>query len=593
MILQELYKLYERKNREGKIARPGFEYKEIPYLIIIDSHGNFVRFESTIYNDGRNKKSRIFHVPAAVKRSSGIEANLLWDNLSYVLGIPNGEAERNLSKSKQVMATRLKKQKKAFYDKIKKFFAQTGIPELKAVIAFENVLLNELQKDPLWSEITTSKTGANLTFKIDGQNEIICANSQIMEHITKNLTSQGSKDFSAMCLVTGKEGEIEKIHPAIKGVLGAQSTGANIVSFNLPSFVSYGKEQSYNAPVSKYAAFAYTSALNHLLSKYSQQKIVLGDTTIVFWAEKENPLENDFAKFFTFSEDTDNQSREIQATESIRRLLEAPKIGSKTYPEQNIPFYVLGLAPNSSRLAIRFWLQDTVKQIEDSIRQYFLDLKIIKPKIESDILPLAELLRATAVQGKRENIHPLLTSGLFAAALKNQPFPRIVLSCVIGRMHAEPEASQKFEYYRAALLKAYLNRLVRASQYKTKLLEENMDEKNTNVAYRLGRLFAVLEYLQGKAIGNPNASIRDRYFASASSRPASVFPKLLNLAGYHVAKVKDEGGKWIDKLIQDILSVFPSENPFPRVMTLEEQGLFAVGYYQQKQWLWTKKEERA
>ncbi|MBS0617294.1 MAG: type I-C CRISPR-associated protein Cas8c/Csd1 [Spirochaetes bacterium] len=587
MILQELYRYYERKKNEGDIAPPGYEYKEIPYIIVIDKDGSFVRFESTIYEEEKKKRARMLLVPAAVKRSSGVEANLLWDNLGYILGIADGE--------KQTDAGRLKEQKKSFYAKIKQCSDETGDNNLNVVLAFAKVPRKELQADALWKEIIARKTGANLTFQIKGQRDLICAGKKIEKYLSKNLTTGGNDVEQQKCLVTGDETEIEKLHPAIKGVLGAQTTGANIVSFNQTSFISFGKTQSFNAPVGKYAAFAYTTSLNTMLAKDSNQKLTIGDTSVVFWAEKKTDLENNFGSFFSFQEDTkkdEENAEESMAVASIRRLLESAQNGKQGSPEKDTLFYVLGLAPNASRIAIRFWHQETVSEIENNLRQYFIDLQIVHPASENDVLPLWLLLKSTAVLGKNENIHPLMASGLFEAILTNGVFPRIVLTAIIGRIRAEPEASRKFEYCRAALLKAYINRVVRSKQYSTQLLEEKMDEKNTNSAYRLGRLFAVLENLQGKAIGNPNASIRDRYYASASSRPATVFPMLLNMTNHHISKLKEGGGIWGDKLIQDILSVFPAERPFPKVMAMEEQGLFAVGYYQQKQWLYTKKEER-
>lgn len=585
MILQELYKLYERKLKEksDEVSPPGFEKKEIPYLVVMDEKGNFVRFESTVFEADRTKRARSFFVPAGVKRSSGISANLLWDNLGYVLGIPDGEKETDKS--------RLTEQKKAFYKRIKELYKETQEKALEAVLSFSEVPISVLKKDPLWREITESKTGANLTFKIHSDADIICAKDTIQKHVTAAVQKSEGDKKSGHCLITGEHTEIERLHPAIKGVQGAQPTGANIVSYNLSAFTSFGKEQSFNAPTGKYAAFAYTTALNTLLARDSQQKLQIGDATVVFWSEKDSKLEKTFGAFFAF--DVKGSEAERQNIASVKALLEAAKKGSTAKLDKGINFYVLALAPNASRLAIRFWYQESVAQIEKNLVQYFTDLRMMRPHfLETDVLPLQTLLESTAVLHKKENIHPLMATELFKAILTNRAFPRIVLLAVIGRIRAEPETEPKYEYCRAALLKAYINRLIRFQGYKAKELEEKMDEKNTNAAYRLGRLFAVFEYLQAKAIGNPNASIRDRYYASASSRPAIVFPVLVRLANYHIARFDERVRVWADKLIQDILSSFPAENAFPKIMTLEEQGLFAVGYYQQKQALFSRKEDR-
>ncbi|MCS6985496.1 MAG: type I-C CRISPR-associated protein Cas8c/Csd1 [Leptospiraceae bacterium] len=581
MILQELYRYYQRKNEEGELPPPGFEKKEIHYTIVIDNKGNFVRFESNIYKEGDEEKVRTFLVPASIKRSSNIAANLLWDNISYVLGESSpGEKED---------PKRLKQQKNEFYKRVEECLEQTKEKSLAAVLAFAQVNKKTYTSDPLWKEIINRKTGANLSFKLHGEKELVCAKKTIINYVIKSLESSHSEGELYTCLISGEKTEIAEIHPAIKGVYGGQPTGTNIVSFNLSAFESYGKKRSYNAPVGKYAAFAYTSALNSLLAKDSTQKLQVGGSTVVFWSEKKTEFENEFASFFEFKDadkNLENKVLESRALVSLRKLLESPQRGKMGTPEKEMKFFVLALAPNAGRLAIRFWYQASIAEVENNLRQYFLDLQTVHPPYLSEVLPLRTLLRSTAVAGKDENIHPLMATGLFSAILSNKPFPRVVLSSVVERIRAEPSASYEFEYSRAALIKAYINRLVRARQYNTKLLEDKMDETNTSIAYRLGRLFAVLEYLQARAIGNPNASIRDRYYAAASSRPAVVFPILLNLANHHISKIG-----WGDKLIEDILMVFPAENPFPRSMTLEEQGLFAVGYYQQKQVLYAKKVE--
>jgi CRISPR-associated protein Csd1 len=571
MILQELVKYYERKLEEGDISVEGFEKKEIPYLIEIDKDGKFIRFIAT-WQDEKKKRANKYTIPKGVVRARGINANLLWDNAEYVFGIEGKEKQKD------------------FIRKIQDLKELSKDKSLESVITFlSNYKLSDLKKDEYWKEIEETKP--NLTFKLKGQNDIICANEKIVKAISRSISDESDSE-KGVCLITGEEAVIERLHTKISGVANANTVGANIVSFNLSAFESYGKEQGANAPTSKYANFAYGTSINTLLSKDSHQKILIGDATTIFWSEKKNELEDEFAYLLKPTEDEqkakeDKKSKESKDNQSIKEHFVSPFTGKlKHLLNDNTKFFILGLAPNAARISIRFWYPSTVGEISKNIEQHFQDLKLEIPSNDSGFISLNRILRSTALQSKLDNINPLLAGKLITSIISGSEYPRTLLSSLINRMKAE----QSISFVRASILKAILNRKGRNEKFKNyKELKETMDESSTSIAYRLGRLFAVMEKMQQNAI-NSDSTIKDRYYTSASTRPASVFPVLFSLSNHHASKLGNKS-IYLEKLKGEILE--PLKGSIPKTFSLENQGLFALGYYQQKQELFKKKEDQS
>ena len=562
MILQALHDYYDRKSAdpESGLAQPGFEWKEIPFVIEIDARGNPIQIEDTRDGEGKKKRARSFLVPQAVKKTSGVVANLFWDNAAYVLGVDTKGKPKRVAEQRQAFIARIESlPDPARHD--------AGV---QAVLSF----LGQVGPDTLsphaeWKEI--AETVPYLTFRLQGDVDLVCQRQAIAEVIG---VQQDTTDANGLCLVTGETGEIERLHTAIKGVWGAQTSGANIVSFNLEAFNSYGKTQGANAPVSKRAAFSYTTALNHLLRRDSPQRLQVGDASVVFWADRPTEWETGFVDIFG-EPAKDDPDRNVRAVRSLYTAIDRGLLENDTGQAN---FFALGLAPNAARIAIRFWQHGTVADMAGRIKQHFEDLAIDRSPRDPLYLSLFRLLVSVATQSKADNIPPNLGGELIRSILAGLPYPQTLLAAAVRRIRAE----QNVTYARAALLKACINR---ATRYSNPNMEEeltmSLDEANHNVGYRLGRLFAVLEKIQEEANPGINATIRDRFYGAASSTPVTVFSNLLRLKNHHLSRLDNRGRAVnMEKRIGEIMEGI---GDFPAQLRIEDQGRFAIGYYHQRQ----------
>jgi CRISPR-associated protein Csd1 len=371
-------------------------------------------------------------------------------------------------------------------------------------------------------------------------------------------------------------------------VWGGQTSGANIVSINnknesginsgqTPAFASYGKQQGFTSPVGKPAVFAYTTALNHLLARDSRQRIQVGDSSTVFWAEAPHDLENAMIDLFG-DPPKDAPDRNVDA---VKALYSAVESGKFTAGGADTRFHVLGLAPNAARIAIRFWETATALELARRIKQHFDDIAVVHADYEPEHLSLFRLLTGLALLNKADNIPPNLGGEVIRAILEGLPYPAVMLNLAVSRCRAE----QKPTYARAAAIKASLNRWIRSRKTQEKEFQPMLDPSNPNPAYRLGRLFAALEKIQEEASPGLNATIRDRYYGAASSTPVTVFTTLLRLKNHHLGKLSPGRATQMEKLIGEILGEVAD---FPRQLPLQDQGRFALGYYHQRQAFFTK-----
>lgn len=577
MILQALYRLYERRAADSDPAERlppiGFESKEIPFILELDRSGRLIQIRDTRSQQGKKKIGKAELVPQGVKKTSGIAANLLWDTAEYVLGVVT-EQPGKIAKPERIV-----EQHRAFRTRIDALHESVRADDgVAAVLAFLGTLdLATLSTQPLWEEIRTGNP--LLSFQLAGDADLVCQRP-VVRMAWMQAQDEGQAD--GICLVTGEPAPIERLHTAIKGVWGAQTSGANIVSFNLNAFNSYGKAQGGNAPVGQVAATMYTTALNTLLARGSRQRIQVGDASTVFWSDERTDLEDDFALVFGEPAKDDPAER----TERVRALYASFLSGKYgNAHDAKTRFFVLGLAPNAARLSVRFWHVDTVAGLSQKIAQHFNDLLIAHGPRDTDTPSVFRLLSACAAQGKADNIPPNLGGEVMRAILGGTAYPATWLAASVRRCRAEQDVNA----LRAAVIKACLNRSSRLRRTGEKELAVSLDIENPNLAYRLGRLFATLEKIQEEASPGLNATIRDRYYGAASASPVTVFTTLMRLKNHHLSKIENRGrANNFERLIGEIMAGVDGVIGFPTQLPLQEQGRFAIGYYHQRQAFFTK-----
>lgn len=588
MILQALYDYYLRRQADVDPARRlpafGLEQKEIGFILEVDESGQLHAIIDTRQMSGKKKIGTSYLVPKGVKKTSGIAANLLWDNAEYVLALPDAK-KMELARSKggaDEYLARLVEMQQAFRDRI------STLPEraqsdagLRGVLAFLDAdPAEQVARFSAHAEITTSNPV--LTFRLVDDTALVCQRPGVAPHlVTDAPAGEATEDgdgVKAMCLITGDTLPVERLHTAIKGVWGAQTSGANIVSFNLDAFNSYGKSQGSNAPVSQAAAFAYTTALNALLLRDSSQRVQIGDASTVFWGQKADPLEGELAALLGGGDNPDAHTQQVKA------LFDSVHNGGFAGARGDNAFYVLGLAPNAARISVRFWNAAPLHAIAERIAAWFEDLSLVRRPSDPEFPSLFRLLTAVSLQGKAENIPPSLGGDLIRSIFTGAPYPTTWLNAAVQRCRAE----QQVTYMRAAAIKAYLNRSFTTSDSQPREIQPMLDIESPSTAYRLGRLFATLEKIQEEASPGLNATIRERYYGAASSTPVAVFTTLMRLKNHHLAKIQNKKRVvYFEKLLAEVMSGI---SDFPVHMNLPDQGRFAIGYYHQRQDFFTKRE---
>lgn len=599
MILQALHDYYQRRCDDPDPSRRlpafGLEHKEVAFVFELDRGGALKNTVDLRQPQGTRKVGSPRLLPKAVKKTSGIKANLLWENAEYVLAQPEPkklDAARQKGKEDEYRQ-RLLAMQQAFVERIEALPSQAlDDAGVQAVLAFLRAdPAQQLAAAGLLDEVAAGS--AAITFRLIDQPEaLVSQRPAVAPHVVAvddddAPTGDDRPTPPALCLVSGTVGPVERLHSAVKGVWGAQTSGANIVSFNLDAFNSYGKAQGANAPVGKAAAFAYTTALNALLARGSAQRMQVGDTSTVFWAERADVLEDELAALLGVDQDDPHAH-----TQQVKALFESIHQGGFDGARGRNRFFVLGLAPNAARIAVRFWQVAPLADIAERVRQWFDDLAMARPAYETDEHPaLKSLLRSLVLAGDLARLPPGLSGDVLRAVFGGTPLPALWLNLAVQRCRAE----QQVPYHRAAAIKACLNRSIRHARKPEEVYTSMLDPSNTHPAYRLGRLFAVLEKIQEQSAGGSlNKTIRDRYYGAASSTPASVLPLLLKLKNHHVGKLDDRGQRMLYRAFQDqrpddyIGEVLSGVGDIPSHLSLPEQGRFALGYYHQRHAFFSK-----
>lgn len=607
-ILQSLAKRYDRLAEVGKAPIPGFAPSQISFTIVLDANGGYVTTHDERTGDGKKRRPRVSLAPAAPKRTVGIASGAFWDETSYVLG--RSAPNETVSAAKQAKdAERLLKEHAAFIARHENLLAGTADAGCAALLCFLREWSPERYDTLTYAEDMLDQ---NIAFRLEGDTGFIHDRPAARAALVAETAAQDAAP-EAMCLVTGEVGPIARLHPSIKGVPAAQAAGAALVSFNLDAFTSHGKKQGANAPVSEAVAFAYATALNGLFAASGvdakgrpvyPNRVMLGDAAVAFWAEHDKAEQlarvflgkagnEDDEEALDTGDDlpADEPSENRKLRDMLRRMEEGrPLTEAAPDLDPRSRIFMLGLSPNEGRLSVRFWVEQSIDSFTRNFLLHWQDLHLDPPPHPWPP-PLWRLLLELAPQRDAKNVPPHLAGEMMRSILTGLPYPRALLIQTIMRIRADMDVKdkrtgrtlEKVSDLRISMLKACLARM-----YRWKLIAEDvpvaLDPDTTNSAYRLGRLFSVLEWLQRTALGERNATVRDRFYASASATPARVFPSLIRNARNHSKKIRSRDGagraEWFEDRIADVASGL--EGSFPKMLPLEEQGRFALGYYHQR-----------
>ena len=597
MILQALVQCYEALAEKGELEKPGWSPVKVSWGLELDENGQVLSLLPMGGTDAKGKQvPQSMKLPDPVKRSSGVAANFLCDNSAYMLGI---DAKGKPERTRECFAACVRKHMK--------ILEYVQHPMAKAILRFfENWKPESAAQNPvIQPHLEMLLKGGNIIFVMEneaGETQF----AQDIPEIRSAWDEAYTKTDDAVigrCLVTGKEEPIAILHPSIKGVMGAQSSGASLVSFNAPAFESYGKEmarddqgQGRNAPVGKYAAFAYGAALNYMIQQRNYHGR-LGDTTLIYWAEGAEPAYGDvFMAMMGMGDDDKNEITQNELNGVMTALCQGQNVKWDNVPlNPENRFYILGLAPNASRLSVRFFLRDSFGAFVKHYQEHQERLNIVRPSFDNkDTLSMWALLRETVNPNSRDKApQPQLVGELLRSVLTGLLYPAELFMQTEIRLRAEKNITRG----KAAIIKAWLLRNVvqvydqrNEKHVYEEVLTVELNEQTTYLPYRLGRLFAVMEKIQKEANPNINTTIKDRYFNSACATPALVFPTLVNLAQKHLNKIGGGASVYYEKMMTELYSSI--NQSYPVRMSLQDQGIFQIGYYHQQQKLYTKKEEK-
>ncbi|EGY53774.1 type I-C CRISPR-associated protein Cas8c/Csd1 [Neisseria shayeganii] len=607
MILTSLARYYRRLSSETDVAgHPkvppyGFSEEKIGWVLVLDADGLLVDVVPHLTDD-KKPQPRLMSVPRPEKRTSGVKPNFLWDKTAYALGV---EANKDKATAKEQPFRPSEKTFAAFRELHLEALKDTQDEGLLALRRFlERWQPEQFAHPPCLPDMLD----ANVVFRLDGTRGYIHQREAAQALWAGRLKSDDAEQ--GLCLVSGEQAPIARLHPAIKGrtltLAGGQSSGCSIVAFNQDSFKSYGKEKGANAPVSEQAAFAYTTALNYLL-RNDDHCLTIGDASTVFWAEAATSEQAEAAEgFFAAAMTPPNDEQENQKIFDILAQMAKGRPLREIDPnlDDQTRFYILGLAPNASRISIRFWLDTTFGKLAENIKKHRDDLSINPPawgakppsvwRILLETTPKRKGADGRLKKSESKDIPPQLAGEYMRAILTGRHYPQTMLSRMIGRIRSDGFISG----LRVAVIKSVLKR--------NNLCKEEFDmglnEETQDIPYRLGRLFAIIELAQSSALGELNAGVRDKFYGGASSSPHSTFPLLLDNYRTHISGLR-KGKKakwvtgdskklanWLENKVGEIVSVFDAETPFPRHLSLEEQGRFVIGYYQQRFKKYSKQE---
>ncbi len=585
MLIKALCEYYDILAKAGKVLPAGYSNVKIHYLVCLTHEGqiaeiiNYQNKEEIAAGKGKLKEKWVPQDVMMPQRTekTGIESNFIEHRPAYLFGL--NWAEEGLTAEDRT--GKAKKSHEAFVEKNLTYLEGIDTPVVNAYRTFiQNWKPEEETQNPQLLKLGKDFAKSNFIFCLSGYPDLLLQEDRLVKERweTEKEHPSGDADIRiSQCAVGGAVEPIARIHNKIKGVYGGLATGSVLIGFNNASEGSYGLEQSYNSNISESVMKKYTEALNYLLSD-SKHKVLLDDMTVVFWAMSENESNEALISAMLFGQaDKMDVSQVEKMLESVMQAAPTGKITKDRLAipasiDSDVDFYMVGFKPNSSRLAMKFIYRRRFADVLYHIARHQADMKMADNMRPVSFFRIRNEL--ISPKSKAENVNPAILTKLFEAVLYGTDYPVSLLDTVVRRVKTDLDSDRNM--VRTGIIKACINR----NYAKKEELKVALNKDNDNQAYVCGRLFAVLEKLQQEASGNAlNRTIKDAYFASAMSNPAMVFPKLLKLAQNHMNKVKRP--VFFDKLISEIVGKVHEE--FPKALSLQNQGRFAVGYYQQHQ----------
>ena len=588
MILQALVDYYNTLARQGKIAKPGWSRVKISWALELQPNGTVSSVQYLKITPEKGKPyPQEMTLPAPVKKTSGERSNFLWENAEYLIGYATQDDPQKTKKkfetAKELHLSLLR---------------EVHTPEANALISYFEHWDPTSDIDDRFSEecLEDLRSGGNMTFLFGGKP--IGEYPSLQEAWQTSYEKPGNGKIM-VDLVTGQHAIAEKTHPSVKNVAGAQSSGAALISFNAEAYESYGMNgnQCESAPMSKETAFAYTSALNFLTADRDHRQTI-GDMTVVYWSKNgEEAYRTTLDLFLAGVKGNESlKQKDLSAIMTALAHGDPVTIGDDLLvPSED--FYLLGIAPNAARLSIRFFYRGTFGDLVAHVRQHYTDIDIVPDRRNTwQTIPLWALLREIQPPGKNTKAPPQTAGDLLKAVMTGGRYPQTLFRQAMLRIRTDNNVTKDQNEHsvtrgRAAIIKAYLIRDTKTHPDYPKIKEVAtvaLNETSNYTPYVLGRLFAVLERIQQQANPGITTTIKDRYFNSACSTPAAIFPALLKLSGSHLKKVETGVSVYYRRMLGDLMNRL--DMALPKTQSPEEQGTFILGYYHQTQKFYEKKQ---
>lgn len=583
MILKELGDLYDRLAADpelsGDIPLSGWSVEKVAWAIVLDRQGSVVGVVPQGIPDEKGKlRPSVMLVPEHDGRSGkNPKPYFLCDKAAFLLGLDENQARGEASRGRS-------------RDMHLEVLERCDDDGARSVLAFfdRSDQLEKLSAD----QREALGLGGMLVFCLDRPGNYVHERA-VVKDAWHRYCGKASESPVGHCSVTGEEEPLARLFPQVAGLPGAQSSGASLVSFNFNASESYGKSQAYNASISEDAAFKAGTALKYLLGSH-ERRIDLGSTIVTYWSDRPAPLENMLLASFLNKQRTPGEDKEVN--DAIKKAFDDMLHGRPLRGfDTNVGFCILGVSPNAARLSVRFFERATLGQLAENYGNYLRDTAMDGVKSTS----IWGFLLQTASLGKSENVPTTLVTRSFEAMLGGSEFPRALDGMVLSRMRADHAKRNAWDMgQRAALLKACRVRRARRQGLEVsreEQIEMALNEENTNVGYLMGRLFAVMEHAQRGALGETNATIRDRYFSSAAATPRRVMAPLMRGYSNHVSalrKQKPGVAVILEREVGSIMGLLPGDEALPKTLDVEDQSAFFIGFYQEREHLWSRNADK-